>query len=886
MMKRLLTLAAGILLAFTASAQQMPQDNWRYDGLQFSSPVPANQLRSIAIGSGGVYVGEVFSGGNPNRVLRFTEAGVFVSRFADTFGYILGLACDPAGNVYVLDRTSSNVKMYDSAGNFIRQWGSAGSGDGQFSIATATGNTMISVNKDSEIYIADPGNTRVQVFNSSGTFLRKWGQAGSLPGQFGTSQPSGVVVGDDNRVYATPGKVFDANGTYITTHYSTSYPSTFYAVNKDGMFFVNAGAAGISIVNLQGSTSSFRSNDATGAVNGPTTPAAFSDRGNLFCVSNTGNKINVWKREYQDSLNFLAPTGIPQPIIISSAQRPGTSLVDIDFRVTDGDDPAVTTGVLAFKPININDTTPRADLRAVVPMNTFVEGTAANVGSNQTTGVIKHLTWNMAADWAVSYSNIQIEALAKDTRNLLGIHWITVPASGGFPAFQASYSPINNGQLLDLWFWFIATQQGVTLTRTVQTGSGGYDDVVLTGNTGVYNGAVLASQTSPSATYVVTSAGRAFAYEKMGVRAIDGGQIARANAGNYGFQDQGNGIRVTQNSVVKDPAVATSYLKVNGTGGYGEGSWLSFPAPNLSKVAAGSNFNLLLRADGTLLGVGYNASGQLGDGTSTIRNGPVFIASGVAQMAAGASHSLFVKTDGTLWAMGSNYYGQLGDGTTTDGSTPVQVANNVASVSASNSHSLFIKTDGSLWAMGENSFRQLGDGTTTQRLSPVQIATGVAQASAGVQFSLFVKTDGTLWSTGRNDYGQLGNAGGSTPQQVTTGVSQVAAGGNFSVILKSNGSLWTVGYNGNGQLGDGTTTNRSTPVQVVASGVTRIAAGDLHTVFTKTDNSLWGMGYGYGGQLGDTVTVTTGAQLTPIQFGVNVSAIAARSQRTLSIIIP
>jgi|GEM_PF-3130478 len=324
---RLLSALGFLIFAATGSAQTMPQDNWRYDGLQFSSPVTTNQLRSIAIGSGGVYVGEVFSGSNPNRVLQFTEAGVFIRRFTDTFGYILGLACDAAGNVYVLDRTSSNVKMYDASGNFIRQWGSAGSADGQFSIATATDNTMIAVSgKTGEIFVCDPGNTRVQVFNSSGAFLRKWGQLGSLPGQFYANTPIGITVTDSSRVCVLSNysqssqygmKVFDANGIYATYADPTfPYAPTTIASSKDGLVFA-------------GSTSSRNIVDPRFASVGSPPfnvyyGAAFTDKGYIFAITSQSTKVSIAYREYTNAINFTAPTAIPHPQILGSVLKPRT----------------------------------------------------------------------------------------------------------------------------------------------------------------------------------------------------------------------------------------------------------------------------------------------------------------------------------------------------------------------------------------------------------------------------------------------------------------------------------------------------------------------------------------------------------------------------------
>jgi hypothetical protein len=144
------------------------------------------------------------------------------------------------------------------------------------------------------------------------------------------------------------------------------------------------------------------------------------------------------------------------------------------------------------------------------------------------------------------------------------------------------------------------------------------------------------------------------------------------------------------------------------------------------------------------------ASNTGGHATSNAATLTVNAVAGVLSASAGGQHSLFVRADGSLWGMGYNADGELGDGTQTNRSNPTSLTSGVVVVSAGGSHSLIVKSDGTLWAMGSNSCGQLGDGTNTERATPVQIAFGVVAASAGYSHSLFVKSDGTLWAMGWN----------------------------------------------------------------------------------------------------------------------------------------
>jgi alpha-tubulin suppressor-like RCC1 family protein len=117
----------------------------------------------------------------------------------------------------------------------------------------------------------------------------------------------------------------------------------------------------------------------------------------------------------------------------------------------------------------------------------------------------------------------------------------------------------------------------------------------------------------------------------------------------------------------------------------------------------------------------------------------------------------------------------------------------------------------------------------------------------------------------------------STPVQVMNGVQAISAGGAHSLFLKIDGSVWASGYNSSGQLGYGTTTNRSTPMPVL-NGVQAISANSSHSLFLKIDGTVWASGANWSGQLGDGTTTQSS---TPVQVLSGVQAISAGTDHSL-----
>ncbi len=123
------------------------------------------------------------------------------------FGPIGGLATDVHGNVYVLDSEHNRIEKFTSTGNFLTSWGHSGSGLGQFHFFSSKNPSQppgggIAVSGE-YVYVADSGNDRIERFNQEGREPLQWGSKGSAPGQFNyprgvAANASEVIVTDDD----------------------------------------------------------------------------------------------------------------------------------------------------------------------------------------------------------------------------------------------------------------------------------------------------------------------------------------------------------------------------------------------------------------------------------------------------------------------------------------------------------------------------------------------------------------------------------------------------------------------------------------------------------------------------------------------------------------
>jgi len=85
------------------------------------------------------------------------------------FRQVTDVAWDAAGNTYISDGyVNSRIAKVDKDGNWLKSWGEPGDKPGQFNTPHS-----IAVDANGNVYVADRGNRRIQVFDGAGKFLRQ-----------------------------------------------------------------------------------------------------------------------------------------------------------------------------------------------------------------------------------------------------------------------------------------------------------------------------------------------------------------------------------------------------------------------------------------------------------------------------------------------------------------------------------------------------------------------------------------------------------------------------------------------------------------------------------------------------------------------------------------
>ena len=220
-------------------------DSWGSFGISNPGHFSHPQFIAVSDEDGSVYVSDL---GN-KRIQKFSNTGQYVTQWGSSgtgdgeFHYPSGIAVSDDG-VFVVDRDLSRVQKFTTDGEFVLQWGTRGSNSGQMSLPNG-----VAVNNGT-VYVVDTGNQRIQTFTTDGQFVSSFGSSGQGDGQFLTAIGIDIATDDvgDSHVYVTDkgnGKIekFHLNGTFAQSFSFHSPNYTFtpeaIAVGPTGKMFVS-----------------------------------------------------------------------------------------------------------------------------------------------------------------------------------------------------------------------------------------------------------------------------------------------------------------------------------------------------------------------------------------------------------------------------------------------------------------------------------------------------------------------------------------------------------------------------------------------------------------------------------------------------------------------
>lgn len=239
-------------------------------------------------------------------------------------------------------------------------------------------------------------------------------------------------------------------------------------------------------------------------------------------------------------------------------------------------------------------------------------------------------------------------------------------------------------------------------------------------------------------------------------------------------------------------------------------------ATRFHAITAGGWHTCGVATDGKVWCWGWNAYGQVGAGDASVGlglNAPVETEGGLVftTVAGGASFTCGIEVGGAARCWGYNATGQLGDGTMTDRSTPTTVVTALTfrSITAGGAHACAITPTGEPHCWGFNANGQVGDSTIIQRDTPAPVRTSLpfTAISAGQYHTCGIADAGTPYCWGN---------GVLKPAAVSTALSflTIGAGDEHTCAIATDSTAHCWGQNHLGQLGDGTDSPATSPVPV------------------------------------------------------------------------
>ena len=170
-----------------------------------------------------------------DNIQKFDSTGSYISQFGSfgtgngQFDHLRGIAIDSSGNIYAVDGHNNRIEKFNSTGAYQFQIGICGAGS---CTATSTAGgfnspQFIATDSNGNVYVVDAGNDRVEKFDSTGHYISQFGSSGTGNGQF--KNPIGIAIDPSGNIYVSDlnnenVQKFDSTGHYISQLTSIVYP--------------------------------------------------------------------------------------------------------------------------------------------------------------------------------------------------------------------------------------------------------------------------------------------------------------------------------------------------------------------------------------------------------------------------------------------------------------------------------------------------------------------------------------------------------------------------------------------------------------------------------------------------------------------------------------
>ena len=327
-------------------------------------------------------------------------------------------------------------------------------------------------------------------------------------------------------------------------------------------------------------------------------------------------------------------------------------------------------------------------------------------------------------------------------------------------------------------------------------------------------------------------------------------------------------------------------------------------------LSSGGYHTCAILDNGSVSCWGDSIYGQLGNGGTAYKLTPTLTSSlgtnrTAVALSSGQHHTCAILDDDSVSCWGAGGAGQLGNGGTSQQYPPtltnsLGAGRTAVALSSGSQHTCAILDNGFVSCWGSGGVGQMGSGGNWNQKSP----TLTSSLGAGRTVALSERDldgDGILNIFDSTPYPPTTNPPNPLPQRNVPGFQEgsiytdttLSSDESHTCAILDNGSVACWGRNNLGQLGDGTTIDRSTPVQTssLGNGRTAIAltTGSKNTCAILDNGSVSCWGYNGGGELGNGNMNTSGIFPNPTQtsslgLGRTAVAISASQDHTCAIL--